>query len=583
MPSCVRALAAAVMLLLGAASPVAGQINSAFTYQGELRSGNQPYVGPCDVRVSLWTDPFAGSSIGLPITFLATTDDLGRFTITPDFGVVLGAPTWLKIEVRTPNDPTDSAPYIVLSPRQVISAAPMARKAEEANIAGTASIAVLANNALNLNSQPASFYTNASNLSSGTLNSARLSGTYSNALTLSNAANAFTGSGSGLTALNAGNLSSGTLADARLSGTYSGALTLSNTSNTFTGSGAGLTSLNASNLASGTVPSARLSGIYTGALTLSNVSNVFAGSGASLTALNASSVSSGTLADARLSSNVPLLSVVNAFAANNTFAGDVGIRTTTPAAALHVNQNTDVTATGGGSFIVGLTTSTNIRMDGNEVQALNNGAVANFGMQVNGGNLGIGTLSPDAKLEVAGDAHVTGNLLVDGAMTIPAQTRVLWLGPDAFALEPGGNNGEWHLNLSSGGISYLVVNTTVGTGTAEAGANVMLPQGAIVTELRVWVADASTNNNLSCQLIRISPASFSGFGTPTTMGTATSSGDTGDFFVAAPSYADTTISSATIDNLNYRYRLHVQATTSAVANFWFYGARITYTVTSPLP
>lgn len=67
----------------------------------------------------------------------------------------------------------------------------------------------------------------------------------------------FTGSGSGLTNLNATNLSSGTVPSARLSGTYSSALTFSSASNSFTGDGSGLSSLNASNISSGTLAVAR--------------------------------------------------------------------------------------------------------------------------------------------------------------------------------------------------------------------------------------------------------------------------------------------------------------------------------------
>ncbi len=74
----------------------------------------------------------------------------------------------------------------------------------------------------------------------------------------------FSGSGASLTALNAGNLADGTLPSARLSGTYSSAVTLPNASNAFagafTGNGSGLTDLSASSLASGTVPNARLAG-----------------------------------------------------------------------------------------------------------------------------------------------------------------------------------------------------------------------------------------------------------------------------------------------------------------------------------
>jgi hypothetical protein len=140
----------------------------------------------------------------------------------------------------------------------------------------------------------------------GVLQSAGLSGTYSNALTLNNAGNAFTGNGSGLTSLNASALGSGTVPSAVISGAYgnitgvgtltsltvSGTVTLPANSiansalqtsvttqgNTFNGvsqlvqlngssqypalSGTLITSLNASALASGTVPSAVVSGAY---------------------------------------------------------------------------------------------------------------------------------------------------------------------------------------------------------------------------------------------------------------------------------------------------------------------------------
>jgi hypothetical protein len=118
---------------------------------------------------------------------------------------------------------------------------------------------------------------NASQLSTGTVPDTRLSAnvpllnnsqTFTGAKTFNNAANSFTGAGNGLTGLNAAQLSSGTVPDARLSAnvallnnsqTFTGAKTLNNAANSFTGNGSGLTSLNASQLSSGTVADARLS------------------------------------------------------------------------------------------------------------------------------------------------------------------------------------------------------------------------------------------------------------------------------------------------------------------------------------
>jgi hypothetical protein len=99
------------------------------------------------------------------------------------------------------------------------------------------------------------------------ISSAQVSGTYTNAVTFNNASNSFSGSGAGLTALSASNVSTGTLADARLSGnvpllngtqTFNGVNTFSSASNSFTGSGANLTALNGSNISTGTLAAARL-------------------------------------------------------------------------------------------------------------------------------------------------------------------------------------------------------------------------------------------------------------------------------------------------------------------------------------
>jgi hypothetical protein len=86
-------------------------------------------------------------------------------------------------------------------------------------------------------------------------------------------AGSFSGNGAALTNLDAGNLATGTVASARLSGSYTaitgvGALTAGSIgvgfgainigTSIFTGNGSGLTTLNATNLASGTVPAARM-------------------------------------------------------------------------------------------------------------------------------------------------------------------------------------------------------------------------------------------------------------------------------------------------------------------------------------
>jgi hypothetical protein len=63
---------------------------------------------------------------------------------------------------------------------------------------------------------------------------------------------AFFGDGFNLTNLSASNLGTGTVPDGVLSGTYSNALSFSNASNSFVGNGSGLTNLNPASIAAGT-------------------------------------------------------------------------------------------------------------------------------------------------------------------------------------------------------------------------------------------------------------------------------------------------------------------------------------------
>jgi hypothetical protein len=95
--------------------------------------------------------------------------------------------------------------------------------------------------------------------------------------------NATFSDGGGLTNLNASNLASGTVPTARVSGSYTGitgvgTVTVGTWSGSFGAvSGANLTSLNASNLSSGTVASARLSGGYTGITALGTLTELLVG------------------------------------------------------------------------------------------------------------------------------------------------------------------------------------------------------------------------------------------------------------------------------------------------------------------
>jgi len=311
----------------------------------------------------------------------------------------------------------------------------------DARLAGTYSSALTLSNAANNISGNGAGLTalNASQLSSGTVPSARLVGTYTNVLTLSNAANSISGNGAGLTALNASQLSSGTLADARLAGTYSSVLTLNNVSNSFAGNGASLTSLNASQLSSGTVPDARLAGTYSGALNLSNPANVFSGNGNALNSLNASQLTDGTMPDGRLSGNVPRLSADQTFSGQNIFNNSViggGVTVDASSApggfnlrSTNVNRSSLSLAIAAGNFSTDASAGDTVLRSSAGKLLLQTGSGASA-IAITNNLVGIGKANPATTLDVNGSATIASNLVVKGLASFGSNFLVL--GPANF-------------------------------------------------------------------------------------------------------------------------------------------------------
>jgi hypothetical protein len=107
--------------------------------------------------------------------------------------------------------------------------------------------------------------------------------------------------------------------------------------------------------------------------------------------------------------------------------GNVGIGTTTPGVKLQVTGGTDAEAStqNSGYQIIGSSTGSHIAIDDNEIMQKASGITAgklyiqnDGGVTAFGGNVGIGTGSPGAKLEVSGDLKVTGAYM--GAFPRPA-------------------------------------------------------------------------------------------------------------------------------------------------------------------
>jgi hypothetical protein len=125
-----------------------------------------------------------------------------------------------------------------------------------------------------------------------------------------------------------------------------------------------------------------------------------------------------------------------------------------------------------------------------------------------------------------------------------------------------GSNVDYFNSYGNGG-AYIV------SGGGALVAPVHLPNGAVVTEFRVYYYDSSTNNNLSVSLER--EGFSSGYGALANVTTAD-----------APGYGngtDTTISYATIDNTTYSYLIYAYSA-SWDSNLRIKAVVIVYTVST---
>jgi hypothetical protein len=108
----------------GAAAAPQADLTTAITYQGQLRQGSLPVNGVCDFSFKLWDDPSAGLVQAGPVERDGVQVTGGLFTV-PDLtiGGFVGQRRWLEITVRCPST---TGSWVVLAPRQEMTAAPYA-------------------------------------------------------------------------------------------------------------------------------------------------------------------------------------------------------------------------------------------------------------------------------------------------------------------------------------------------------------------------------------------------------------------------------------------------------------------------
>jgi hypothetical protein len=119
-----RSLLTAALLSAFAGAASAQPVGNAITYQGELRSAGTAVAGPVDLRFFLFDAETGGQGVGPLIERLNVPLGQGRFTQILDFGAVFGNNArFLEISVR---NPAGTGSYVVLTPRQRVTPAPVA-------------------------------------------------------------------------------------------------------------------------------------------------------------------------------------------------------------------------------------------------------------------------------------------------------------------------------------------------------------------------------------------------------------------------------------------------------------------------
>jgi hypothetical protein len=115
----------ALGLALASPLPAAAQaVTSAFTYQGELRTGGNPANANFDMEFRLFNAATGGTQIGPVVTRLNVPAVNGLFNVQLDFGAsqFAGDRQWLEVRIK----PAGSGSYETLSPRTEVTATPYA-------------------------------------------------------------------------------------------------------------------------------------------------------------------------------------------------------------------------------------------------------------------------------------------------------------------------------------------------------------------------------------------------------------------------------------------------------------------------
>lgn len=135
--------------------------------------------------------------------------------------------------------------------------------------------------------------------------------------------------------------------------------------------------------------------------------------------------------------------------------GNVGIGTLTPEVRLHVATGTNATLAGGGAIQVGATDDVNLAIDNNEILVRDDSGTGSLSLQNDGGNVGIGTASPDMniKLQVIGGTDASNT---EGGFIQAGSSSGLNVAMDNNEIQARNNGGASELLVQHDGGDVLL-------------------------------------------------------------------------------------------------------------------------------
>lgn len=260
--------------------------------------------------------------------------------------------------------------------------------------------------------------------------------------------------------------------------------------------------------------------------------------------------------------------------------GKVGIGTISPSETLEVSGTTRTILLKAGD---GSAAAPSYTFSGDNNTGIYHPAAGSISLSTSGaeraridssGNFGIGTTTPAERLDVNGNARVTGDLVVDGKIS-SSGTKSLVVGAAEVIAQPNSD-----LNIHYAGL-YAYINSSSGTGYPSYMHIPLkhIPDDAYVTGISCTIYDNSTTAQMAFGVFKLNTA-----GSSNTLVNWCYSGSSGGC-TSNIAYASTsvntlspTVTPFTIDRSNYSYNIAVWTSTGACgSNCKLHSCKITYT------